>query len=587
MTRSTPPAPDKFLQVLSWLGSCSLVGYLAILALSFSFDYGEGFADRPILSVLACFGLLSGMYVAAVILVRRHFRNHQESELALERRVWKRIVLFAILFRLALLPSNPIQEIDYYRYLWDGRVTSHGHNPYSYSPEQIEKQGTAAEPESELFQLHELSQESKAVATIFRRIHFRHVPTVYPPFAQAVFAASAWSTPADALLWLHILILKAVLTAFDLGTHFILARLLRACGLPGSWAIIYGWCPLLVKEIANSGHLDSIAVFFTTLSVYCLVLAIKGQRRKLFWSCFSLASLALATLSKCYPVILLPLYSAILWKHGRHRIFPCLGVFAATVVLGYSLFWRPPTTIATPAADGTHHPWTGLRTFLTYWQKNDLLFMILHENLRLPTEQPDHWFVFVPRLWRAVLHERTQPIFAKTWDPQADPAFLCSQLLMATLMGVLVLRWSCQVLRDPAPRTFLERVFLVLIWLWLLSSAQNPWYFLWALPFLAFARARSWLLLPVLGFVYYLSFWLEYQALESESTLRAARALFDFTVVWFEFGPFFLALMAERTWLWWTARDGRESAEVADMLPSQEVPDRAPAPAGRRSGPSE
>jgi hypothetical protein len=50
-----------------------------------------------------------------------------------------------------------------------------------------------------------------------------------------------------------------------------------------------------------------------------------------------------------------------------------------------------------------------------------------------------------------------------------------------------------------------------------------------------------------LAFLCYLRFWLEYQA--TDAGLRAARAAFDFQVVWLEYLPFFLALGVETWWL--------------------------------------
>ena len=39
--------------------------------------------------------------------------------------------------RLLLLPSHPIQEIDLYRYIWDGEVSAAGVSPWEFSPAQV------------------------------------------------------------------------------------------------------------------------------------------------------------------------------------------------------------------------------------------------------------------------------------------------------------------------------------------------------------------------------------------------------------------------------------------------------------------
>jgi hypothetical protein len=44
------------------------------------------------------------------------------------------ILLFDLGCRLLLLPSHPIQEIDVYRYMWDGIVTAEDQNLYRFSP---------------------------------------------------------------------------------------------------------------------------------------------------------------------------------------------------------------------------------------------------------------------------------------------------------------------------------------------------------------------------------------------------------------------------------------------------------------------
>jgi len=45
------------------------------------------------------------------------------------------ILLFALLFRLPLIPQTPVLSSDLYRYLWDGKVQVSGEmNPYLYPP---------------------------------------------------------------------------------------------------------------------------------------------------------------------------------------------------------------------------------------------------------------------------------------------------------------------------------------------------------------------------------------------------------------------------------------------------------------------
>lgn len=58
--------------------------------------------------------------------------------------------------------------------------------------------------------------------------------------------------------------------AFDLGALALMPALLRAASLPAGLALVYGWNPLLVKEGAASGRLETIPLFFLLLAFLLL-----------------------------------------------------------------------------------------------------------------------------------------------------------------------------------------------------------------------------------------------------------------------------------------------------------------------------
>jgi hypothetical protein len=533
--------------------------------------------------VLVLLGAATLAYFLALLSVLRQGKSDPElpdPEHLEDRRTLRVVWLFAIAYRLILLPSMPIQEIDFYRYLWDGQLVAHGFNPYHFSPAQLDRWGSTAPQGSELFGQWELSRSSETVTTVFQRVHHREVPTVYPPAAQWVFAAAAALTPSGASCWTHILVLKVGFVAFDLGTMLVLVGLLRRLQMPTSWCLTYGWCPLTIKEVANSGHLDVIAVFFTTLALYLLArnTAASSKHRPPAAALAAGLALGLAVLAKSYPIILLPVVGAFLLARLGARALLVLGVFAATVVLGYlpflDVFSSPaPAAASAPAAipsgpsedmsalplpkPQSNHPWTGLATFLGRWQMNDFLFMIVHENLRRPGAAPDLWFVFLPQTWREQLNDSAGAAFQdQPWPPGIDPAFVMTQLVMGAILLGLTVIWAWRVWRQPEPAELLRVAFLTLAWGWLLSSAQNPWYLLWCLPLMVFDGRRSWFLLTGLVLLYYLRFWLEYRAGDSAAGAAAAQSLFDFHLVWLEYLPFFLALLAET---WWPRRKEQET----------------------------
>lgn len=504
--------------VLSVLGCLQAVTYGVITKFSFSFSFGA--IDRPIRTVVGLFLASTLCYFLALLCVFR-WKALAES--------WRIVLLFALLFRMTLVASQPILEIDFYRYLWDGRVTLSGLNPYHHSPFEIEDAVDEPQPSAELAELVSLSRQSPTVQTIFSRVHWRAVPTVYPPAAQAVFALAARFTPADAPLETHILVLKSLLILFDLGTVGVLIVLLKHLGLPPAWALVYAWCPLVLKEFANSGHLDAVAIFFTTLALYLLL-----RWSSLLGAGIGMGVLGVAVLSKSYPLVLLPVVSAwLLGRFGWKAILPLLAT-PLIITAGYAPFI---------GGTSSHHAGSGLSTFLTEWETNDYLFMLVYDNVRPSEPEAAPWHIVVPEAWRESLDR-------DVWQPardifnlplKANAAFIATQAFMGTILLLLCLGWAWRAYRNPEAESLLRGSFRSLAWGWLLSSAQNPWYLLCCLPLMVFDSRCSWFLLFGLVWLYYVRFWFDDQPWD-------ARPLRDGDLVWLEFAPFFLALTIE-SWL--------------------------------------
>jgi hypothetical protein len=522
---------------LRWLGIAGVPIYVAIAFLAESFGPEADPSPRPLLAILGLFGVGCILYLLALRLVAR------DADASLST-----VLLFSIVYRLILLPSWPVQEVDFYRYLWDGRVTLHGLNPYRYSPTQIEEAEFREAVPADLAELRRLAGATESTRTIFDRVHYRDIPTAYPPMAQAVFALSVWLTPADASVWLHVMIWKSVLVVFDVGTLLVLVRLLRTVGMPPAWSLAYGWCPLALKEFANTGHFDSIAVFFATLALYLVIHA-----DDVFRAALALGVLALAILAKMYPLILLPLVAIYLYRRLHLRAAIALAVFVAALVAGYLPFHRGESE-----RTDTHHAGSGAATFLfTRWEMNDLLFMIVYRNLAPPPPQRgDPWFVVVPQTTRDGLKQylierldewdRAQDDSdAGPWQHlpgDADPAYLLALTVMGSILLLILLVQIGRVARAPEPMVLLRACFTVLAWGWLLSSTQNPWYVLWSLPLMPFARGRAWFLMPCLAFLYYLRFWLErWQPADPSVGLM----MFDYGMVWLEHAVLLMALTLE------------------------------------------
>jgi hypothetical protein len=203
-------------------------------------------------------------------------------------------IVFAVLFRLSIIFAPPYLSDDIYRYIWDGRVQAAGINPYRYVP---------AAPE--VAQLRD-----DAIYPNINRRDYAH--TLYPPAAQVVFLLT--TRISETVVWM-----KLTMVIFEFVTIWAIAQLLDLLGRPRQLLLLYAWHPLVIWEFAGSGHVDAIAIGFMALAF------LAWQRKS---DAGAGVMLACATLTKLFPVVLLPA----LLKRGRWRTVP---IFAAAIVVGY------------------------------------------------------------------------------------------------------------------------------------------------------------------------------------------------------------------------------------------------------------
>jgi hypothetical protein len=184
---------------------------------------------------------------------------------------------------------------------------------------------------------------------------------------------------------------------------------------------------------------------------------------------------------------------------------------------------------------------------------NDFLFALLSENLRPDAElDPRPWFAFVPNSWRLEWDRLLRTglltvlpsVQAELEERSIMPADLLSRAVVGLILLGLIAFFTYRVMKDTNPQMLAASIFYVLIWAWLLSPVQNPWYLLWALPWLPFARRWVWCYLPALAMLYYLRPWFELHFSNRPvwPTAYPGAEFFDFVVVWFEFAPWFIVL---------------------------------------------
>lgn len=283
---------------LAALGAGILACILAAAAQRLPGDIGV-MPDNRTMAYVAWTIAASVLYALAVaVVLRAPGRRHTLAA----------VLLLAAAMRIVTFLPPPLLSTDVYRYVWDGRVQAAGVNPYLYLPDA-----------PALLPLRDTGAGPAAIYPNINRAYY--APTIYPPAAQAIFAAVA-------LAWPGVWGMKAAMLVFDAVALCAGLLLLRAAGLPPARVLIYAWNPLVVWEFAGGAHIDAAAAGLSALAILAAVRlrpALAG------------AALGLAVLCKLLPAALFPA----LWRRWDLRTpLAC----AAVIAVGYACYagagWR-------------------------------------------------------------------------------------------------------------------------------------------------------------------------------------------------------------------------------------------------------
>ena len=207
--------------------------------------------------------------------------------------------------RALLVFSIPNLSDDFYRFLWDGRLTVAGYHPFIHPP---------------VYFIQNHIFPAGITPELFSRLNSPEYFTVYPPVCQAVFALSALVSPASERG--GTVVMKLFLLACEAGTVFQLAAGgSRRQGFGGRMGVLYALNPLAILEIVGNCH-------FEGAMICCMVAGLRAlERRKtrpaaFYWS--------LATAAKLLPLLFLPILLRWLGR-GEGRVF--LIVFTSASLL--------------------------------------------------------------------------------------------------------------------------------------------------------------------------------------------------------------------------------------------------------------
>ncbi len=412
------------------LASAGLLWAVAGFSDKFS-AFPQDLAQMPVLELVALLCVSSVFYLAAV-----RFATGRENAAPLAL-----VFGTGLAMRAAGFFAEPVLEDDYLRYLWDGAVVAEGINPYLFSPSEAVagKAGGALEA---------LAARAGEVA---ERINHPHLTTIYPPAAQAFFAASHFISEWSVTAW------RFVLLAADIATFFILRAVVRERGN----LIIYWWNPLVVFTVFFSCHFETLIFPFAVGAVWAV-----GKKRRFT----AIALLSVSAAVKLWTVALIAAVGKVAGKELRQSVL-----------------------------------WTGLFAVLTAALISPLLFSALAENSGLASyagswENNSSFFRIV-----LFFSEKTAALAGFAGHGQ-----LAARVVTALIVagGAAYAFFSNRWGEDDTA----ERCLFVSALVFLVIPTQFPWYYCWVVPFLALRKnGAKWSLLALTALLplYYTRYYFE------------------------------------------------------------------------------
>ena len=424
------------------IGGLLAAAAVGLVLLAPEFHYEAALSQRPTALFV---GLLIGAGALYLLLLR--ITGHCAPSAKL---LWLCFVI-GLLMRIVQFAGPPIYENDFYRYLWDGAVTAQGLDPYAEAPNDIQKHRSVsallkslpgAKHTPQLDQLAALTSNS---GLVFQRIGYPHLSTIYPPLAQAGFAAAYWIEPFSLNAW------RLVLLVAEILSFLLIFQLLRTSAQNPLWSLLYWWNPLVISEFANSAHMEPLLLPFLLAAFWAL------HRHRRFLVALGLA---LAAAVKLWPLALAPS----LLQRGQPRVqsYAAVGLL---VILVPIFLWPQLRHLADPQ--------TGLFNYAADWQRNSFAFYWLSRGLALLVQNTNY----------------------------ADTAARAVVAVVVSGLALWLLPRATANMHTQA-----RHWCIVIAALFLLGPTGYPWYFAWFLPFLCLWRNPALLALTVVLPLYYTRF---------------------------------------------------------------------------------
>ncbi len=255
------------------------------------------FTPRYLTSTLFLWYIL--LFASYLILIIISFSNTRVNQ----------AYMISILFRLVFIALIPNLSDDIYRFIWDGRITAGGLNPYTQLPE---------------FFLSSQEYQDMGLTSQLYDLFGKNTYSSYPPLNQLIFAIATRLSPES--ISGSILVIRLFIIIFEIGNIILIRKLLKVYGIPVKAGLIYALNPLVILELSGNLHFEGIMIFFILFTLWYF-----SKSR------FLPAGIVfgLGILSKLIPLIFLPvIWIRSGWKKGSVFVLMA-GIFT---ILGFLPF---------------------------------------------------------------------------------------------------------------------------------------------------------------------------------------------------------------------------------------------------------
>lgn len=334
---------------------------------------------------------------------------------------WKWLLGAALLVRIWLVFWPPILSDDLFRYVWEGRVFVAGLNPFVLAPNA-----------DELIFLRD--------SEIWPSINHSHIPTIYPPVAQFVFGFNALIDGGGTSLRLIFVALELILTGLIVRELPALRRY--------QFCLIYLLNPLVIIELAWSGHLDAIAY----LSALWGLLLWLNRRSVVLVGLI----LGLSISTKFLGIMALAL---VVLTPGRSLGPKAWVALVSVITVGATYL---------PFAEAGPDLLAGFGTYAASWRSNDIFFRAIYSLSETVLTLPDGQKVVFDLPQGSLASDQISATLGKAF---AVCAMSCAFV------------WSVTVIRRPV-----QGFLLLMGTLLLFAPTVHPWYVAWLVPFAAAAE---------------------------------------------------------------------------------------------------